>query len=149
MDKEYYGSEQLPKSIDELSQPKITNFNDLCNYKRGAVVTLPPFAEGQPFVVRMTRPSMLVMLKSGKIPNQLMKTATKLFEGEEDIAEVMFEDSNAVSNMYDIMEVMCEACLVEPTYEEVKRAGMNLTDEQMMAIFGYVQTGVVALEPFR
>lgn len=135
-------------SIENASQPTITSFADLCRYKQGTVVTLPPFAKGQPFVARVTRPSMLMMLKSGKIPNQLMQTASKLFDGDEDVAETMLTDANAVGNMYSVMEIMCEACLIEPTYQQIKESGMNLTDEQMMAIFQYVQTGVTALEPF-
>ena len=134
-------------NYQDATQPKITTFNDLCRYKQGQVVELPPFAEGQPFVVRMIRPSLMVMVKSGKIPNQLMQTVTKLFDGE-DIGDLLVEDNNAMSDMYSVMEIMCEASMLEPTYQEVKNAGLNLTDEQMSAIFSYAQTGVASLQPF-
>ena len=107
-------------SIEEASVPTVTNFNDLCRYKEGNIVELPPFAQGQPFVARMSRPSLMVMLKNGKIPNQLMKTASKLFDGTEDIGDAMFDDSEAMSNMYSIMEIICEASLIEPTYNQIK-----------------------------
>ena len=44
---------------------------------------------------------------------------------------------------------MCEASFVEPTYKELKAAGVELTDEQYMFIFGYSQNGVADLESFR
>ena len=47
------------------------------------------------------------------------------------------------------MEVVVEAALVSPTMEEIKQAGLELSDDQLMAIFSYTQTGISALEPFR
>ena len=38
---------------------------------------------------------------------------------------------------------------VEPSWSELKNAGIELTDEQYMFIFNYTQEGVKALEPFR
>ena len=133
--------------IEEEVVPNITTLADLCEYKKGKVVVLPQFAEGQPFVARMTRPSLMMLVKSGKIPNQLMKTVTKLFDGE-DVADLIADENNAMGDMYSIMEIMCEASLIEPTYGEIKQAGITLTDEQMSAIFAYAQTGATALQPF-
>ena len=134
--------------IAEASSIKITNFNDLCEYSKGSVVELPPFAEGQPFVARLQRPSLIGLVRSGKIPNTLLKTATDLFDDGTDV-ESIFNDAEALGEMVDIMEIVCEASLVSPTYDEIKKAGVKLSDNQMMAIFNYAQTGVVALDSFR
>lgn len=125
---------------------EITSLKTLQEYAEGQVVELPPFAEGQPFVARICRPSMLILAKSGKIPNELLDTANNLFvNGKPDIKK----DLDVLSTVYDLLEVFCEACFLEPTYQELKDIGLQLTDEQLMFVFNYAQTGVRALEPFR
>lgn len=110
-----------------------------------AVVELPSFAEGTEFVAKLRRPSLMNMVKTGKIPNQLLTYANSLFVK----GGVNAQDLDALSGIMDIMEIMCEACFVEPTYQEIKDAGIELTDEQMMFIFNYSQNGVRALSKFR
>ena len=126
---------------------KITNFSDLQEYARGQVVQLPDFAENQPFVARLSRPSMLALAKAGKIPNSLLVSANELFaEGTgsfDPTKESMMDD------MFSVIDVLCDACFVEPTYQEIKDSGITLTDEQYMFIFNYSQEGVKALENFR
>ena len=125
---------------------EITSLKTLQEYAEGQVVELPPFAEGQPFVARICRPSMLILAKSGKIPNEPLDTANNLFvNGKPDIKK----DLDVLSTVYDLLEVFCEACFLEPTYQELKDIGLQLTDEQLMFVFNYAQTGVRALEPFR
>lgn len=125
---------------------EITSLQTLQGYAAGQIVEFPPFAEGQPFVARIGRPSMLVLAKEGKIPNELLNTANNLFvNGKPDIHRNM----DVLESVYDLMEVFCEACFLEPTYKEIKDAGIQLTDEQLMFVFNYAQTGVKALEPFR
>lgn len=125
---------------------EITSLKDLQKYAEGQVVEFPPFAEGQPFVARICRPSMLVLAKSGKIPNELLNTANNLFvNGKPDI----HRDLDVLSSVFDLLDVFCEACFLEPTYQELKDIGLQLTDEQLMFVFNYAQTGVRALEPFR
>lgn len=53
---------------------QITSLQNLKTYTKGQIVELPPFAEGMPFVARLKRPSMLALVKSGKIPNELLVT---------------------------------------------------------------------------
>ncbi len=129
----------------------ITTISNLKTYKNGVIVELPEFAEGQPFIARVIRPSMLVLAKEGKIPNSLLTVASELFtqqptnrsKGKENDA------TNIMAEMYEICEIIAEASLLEPTYEEIKEAGIKLTDEQLMAIFSYSQNGIKALESFR
>lgn len=128
-------------------QPTVTTLVDLQNYAAGTIVQLPDFAEGQPFVARLKRPSMLVLAKSGKIPNTLMSTATALFNG--DNSKLDSDNENLMSDMYDVCRIICEASLVQPTLAEIESVGLSLSDDQVMAIFNYAQIGAKALESFR
>lgn len=125
----------------------ITSVSDLHAYGQGQVVRFPDFAEGQPFVARVRRPSMLVLAKQGKIPNQLLHTAGELFA--KGGAGMDTDDKNMLSNFYDTCEIICEAALMQPTLADIKNAGMTLSDDQLMAIFNYTQTGIKALQTFR
>lgn len=122
----------------------ITTLSQLTKYTEGQVVQLPDFAEGQPFVARIRRPSMLALAKSGKIPNSLLNTANGLFLGN-----TKTNNEDLLSEIFDVLDVVCEACFIEPTYREIQDAGVELTDEQYMFIFNYTQTGVKALDSFR
>ena len=125
----------------------ITTFADLQSYAAGTIVRFPDFAEGQLFVARVRRPSMLVLAKQGKIPNTLLTAAGELFAkggGSMDPDNV-----NMLSDMYGIMEVIAKSCLIEPTYDEIIGSGMELSDDKITAIFNYTQRGVKALESFR
>ena len=76
---------------------EITSLRTLQGYAEGQVVELPPFGEGQPFVARICRPSMLVLAKSGKIPNSLLETANSLFvDGKPNTKK----DLTALSSVY-------------------------------------------------
>lgn len=124
---------------------KVTSIEQLKEYSAGQLVELPPFADGQPFVARIKRPSMLALVKSGKIPNSLLKTANKLFleKGMDD------ENVEIMPQMFDVFDILAGACLVEPTFQQIKEAGVELTDDQMLFLFSYTQQGVMALERFR
>lgn len=125
----------------------ITSVSDLQSYAAGVVVRFPDFAEGQPFVARVRRPSMLVLAKAGKIPNTLLTAAGELFA--KGGAGLDADNDRMLGDMYDIMHIICEASLVQPTLAEIEGAGVVLSDDQMMAIFNYSQAGVKALESFR
>lgn len=138
-------NKNIPLNCDEAL--KITTLSDLQSYREGAVVRLPDFSNGQPFVVRLKRPSMLALAKSGKIPNQLLTTAGELFVKGSGSFDP--KDKNMLSNFYDTCHVICEAALVEPTLAEIESSGVELSDEQIMAIFNYTQAGVSTLKNFR
>ena len=128
-----------------VSALKPTSLEDLVKASQGVIVELPPFVEGQPFVAKLRRPSMLALVKSGKIPNSLLSTANKLFaDGSLDE-----DDPQALSSLFSVLDALCEACFVEPSYADMKEHGVELTDEQLMFIFNYTQRGVAALDSFR
>ena len=123
---------------------EITTLASLSLYAQGQLVELPSFGEGQPFYARLRRPSIMGLTKSGKIPNALLSAATELFTGKQDKS-----DPVDLSEIVGVVEVICEAAFIEPTYTQIKEVGLELTDEQMMAVFNYSQKGIKALEPFR
>ena len=135
----------VPVNCNEAME--ITSITDLQIYAAGTVVRLPDFTEGQPFVARIRRPSMLVLAKQGKIPNTLLTAAGELFS--KGGAGLDADNKNMLGDMYDIMRIICEAALIKPTLSEIESVGLALSDDQMMAIFNYTQTGIKALQSFR
>lgn len=124
-----------------------TSMQELLAVANGSVVRFPDFAEGMPFVARVRRPSMLVLAKSGKIPNALMKSASQLFTGDLDVKDADAE--NMLKDVYSVCEIIAEASLIQPSWADLKNAGVELSDDQMMAIFNYSQNGIKALQSFR
>ena len=142
--------QMMPQQVQPVNcdtPMNITSLADLQSYAKGTVVRFPDFAEGQPFVARVRRPSMLVLAKQGKIPNTLLTAAGELFS--KGGAGMDADNENMLSDVYGICEVIARASLVQPTYDEIQQAGMELSDDQIMAIFNYTQNGVKALESFR
>lgn len=127
-------------------QLQVTPLSTLKEYAKGEIVEFPPFAEGLPFVARLKRPSMMVLMKTGKIPNQLMATANSLFSGDTSDAEI---NDEFYKEVLGIIEVIAEASFIEPSWAELKEANIELTDEQYTFLFNYTQKGIKALEPFR
>ena len=124
----------------------VTSIDELINMSQGEVVELPPFIQGQKFIARMKRPSMMALIKQGKIPNSLLRTANALFTGKvEDEAEV---DDEFLNDLLGVIDILAEASLIEPSWQDIKSAGVELTDEQYMFIFNYTQKGVNDLQPF-
>lgn len=135
---------QVPINCNEPMN--VTSLADLQSYAAGTVVRFPDFAEGQPFVARVRRPSLLVLAKQGKIPNTLLTAAGDLFNNGGTGSKA---DDDTLGDMYDICKIVCEACLIQPTMQEIESTGIEITDEQLMAIFNYSQVGVKALTNFR
>lgn len=126
-----------------------TSISQIASYKSGTIVELPPFADGQPFVARVARPSMLALVKTGKIPNSLLNQATSLFANGAGALNAGGKNGTNVSELFDVIDVIVDAALLEPTLGEIRSVDMELTDDQLMAIFAYTQRGVKALEQFR
>lgn len=109
-------------------------------------VALSGFAPGEPFIVRLRRPSLMRLAQEGEIPNQLLGSAATLFsEG----AVRMMSDGEKFTELSETVLLLAKASLVEPTYEELEEAGIELTDSQLMDIYMYTQQGVRILDGFR
>lgn len=130
---------------------KVTSIEDLKRSAQGELVELPGFTEDVPFVVKLKKPSLLNLVKTKKIPNSLLSEANKLFVGG--VSKVAnnnpLGDDKTMEQLFDLLDIICEAAFVEPTIKDLKEAGISLTDEQILAVFSYTQTGVKSLENFR
>lgn len=124
----------------------VTTIEELAEYARGEIVELPPFAEGHKFVARMRRPSLLSLAKSGQIPNTLLNSANKLFYGRKPNETI---EPDALEKTLGVIDCLAKAAFVEPSYDAIKNAGIELTDEQYLFIFNYTQKGINALQSFR
>lgn len=129
-----------------MKNKNVTNLNTLKSYMKGNLVQLPSFGVGQEFYARLRRPSLLDMIKNDQIPNSLLNAASDLFaEGTSSFVT----NREMTKELFDVIDVICDATFVEPTYQQIRDAGVKLTDEQLMFIFNYSQNGVKALESFR
>lgn len=130
-----------------MEQLCATTLDQLQSYAKGKLIQLPEFAPGMPLMVYMKRPSMLDLISQGKIPNPLASTAAKLFS--KGGSGVDSTDPSQLDELTKILHTFCEVSFVEPTYSQIKEAGLELTDEQLMFVFNYIQMGNKALEKFR
>lgn len=135
----------------DVQNLKVTTFDELVEYAKGEVVELPPFGNGQRFIARLKRPSMMTMLKNGTIPNKLLQSAMDLFD-KKNLDEYDLDDSidaDGMSEMLEILDILCGESFAEPTYAEIKESGVQLNDKQLMFMFNWVQKDINNLDPFR
>lgn len=117
----------------------VTRLEDI--KKKAAIeVTLPGW-DDEPFVCKLKRVSVLDLASKGKIPNPLLGTVIDMFEKKAQI-----EKPEDMSNMFSVINLFCEAAMVEPTYNEVENI-VPLTDDQRMAIYNFAQDGVMKIQP--
>lgn len=133
--------------MTRATTPSVTTVQDLEAYASGTIVQLPEFGEGQPFIARMRRPSLLALVKQGKIPNSLLISANELFQSG--VGSYDSDNQDSLKQIFDVIDIIIEASLIQPSYAQIKTAGIELTDEQRIAIFSYSQQGIRALESFR
>ncbi len=107
------------------------------------VQELPPFDNGAPFYAKVRRANLMSLLTAGKIPNDLLGIAHQALD--KGLTPTNFTPEQ-IPELGKLLDVICGACLVEPSWEEVKE---YLTDEQVQAIMAYATAGAKALESFR
>ena len=59
------------------------------------------------------------------------------------------DNAGDLKDLVGLMNVIAEASLIKPTYKEIKKIGIDLTDNQLMGLLMYSQGGIKALENFR
>lgn len=140
---------KLIKETENKEELKVTDATKISEYAGGALVELPPFAEGQEFVAKVRRPSLMEMVANGTFSNPLMQTVNVLFNETEGESRDYYKDPENMKNMYNVLHSIAGQMLVEPTLEELERSGLSLTDEQLMFLYMYQQRGVNTLNSFR
>lgn len=129
----------------------VTTFEDLVKFAEGEEIELPPFIEGQKFIARVRKPSIMAMSQNAYgMNNELMEVAHRMFFEENAYDHMVKENQpETMRNLYEFFNVLAKECLISPTYEEIEKAGLKLTDSQLMSFFSYSQYGVKGLIPFR
>lgn len=125
----------------------VISFEELKKASEGEEIELHGFSSGETITVRLRRPSLLRLAGSGEIPNLLLPAANSLFVGG--IMGAVADKGERLPDTYKVMEAIARASLVSPTFEDFEKAGVSLTDSQLIEIFQYAQTGVKSVEPFR
>lgn len=120
----------------------VTPMKKLTKIAQGVEVELPGFLSGETFTVRLRRPSLLALAKEGRIPNGLLSCVEELFN----TGSVARAD---LASLYGVLELFAKATLVEPSYEELEEAGIQLTDAQLLFLYNFAQAGVTDLHRFR
>lgn len=113
------------------------------------VIELPGWEEGVPFVVRVKRISFLDLIQGEHLPNELLGIAHKMIQGSGEFNPMNSEDPSDIKRFAQLMHLVAESCLVEPTYREIYESGGYLTQNQLTAIFMYSNLGIRSLESFR
>lgn len=116
--------------------------------QRGCIeIEIPGFVPGELLTILVRRASLTSLASSGKIPNVLMSKVMTLFEGKDEAGNKVGVGELAtkeMDNVGKIMDIMCEACMIQPKYSEVRD---YMTDDQKSVIFGWSQSGVTDLSP--
>ena len=115
----------MARAVKAKETEQVTSLEQLKQYANGNIVRLPDFAEGQPFIAKLKRPSILGMAKQGKIPNSLLVKTNELFVQS---GSLDTEENSMMQEIYDVIDLIASETFVEPTYDEIKSTGIELTD---------------------
>lgn len=98
--------------------------------------------DDKPFRARLRRLSMLEMAEAGEIPNELLGAVTELYgKGMQGL--------KGIRDTAKVFRLFAEKSLVEPSFDELQKAGVQLTDHQMLEIYLYSVSGAEGLKSFR
>lgn len=121
----------------------VTSIEKLKKIAQGQEVELQGWDE-EPFVCVLKRPSLLGLVENGDIPNPLLHAAYILFNGSNNP-----KDQVNLKEVNDLYRIIAKAAMVNPTYDQVVEAGLELTDMQLLEIYRFTQLGVKSLISFR
>lgn len=129
---------------------QITTIEQLQAVKKTQIIELPGFDDGTPFICEVKKPNMMQLISSGKIPNSLLAVAMDLFNNNGGKTMKKAEtDAKSLKELVGMMNIIADSTLLNPSYETLKKAGIELNDDQLMALLIFSQNGVKALENFR
>ena len=110
------------------------------------VIEIDGFEPGEKIEVRIKPASLINLMVSGKLPNNLLATVQELFNEGPDTKpnDVFAQGADKVKEVLGLLDLVCEQSLVEPTFEEIKDV---ITDAQKMQIMTEAQGNVKAAIP--
>ena len=110
------------------------------------VIEIDGFEPGEKIEVRIKPASLINLMVSGKLPNDLLATVEELFDKGDNLQnqDVFAQGTDKVKEIMGIIDLMCEQSLVEPLFGEIKDV---ITDNQKMQIMTAAQGNVKAAIP--
>ena len=112
--------------------------------KATRVIQIDGFEAGEKIEVRIKPASILNLMISGKLPNTLLNVVQEVFGDVDEINNKLQNDSETMKAAMQLMDLVCEQCLVEPKYSEIAEF---LTDNQKSQIMIEAQGNVTAATP--
>lgn len=130
--------DDIKKSIDSGYQVEITGFR----------------ADEDPedsFPCVLRKIDILAWLINGKVPNELSAAVEDLFDLSKAKKKTMedYNDINKIREGYKLNEWIARESMVEPKFDDLKEAGIYLSQQQLMDIYVFQMNGVNALKNFR
>ena len=110
------------------------------------VIEIDGFEPGEKIEVRIKPASLINLMVSGKLPNDLLGTVQELFDKGDDLRDedVFAQGADKVKEIMGLIDLICDQSLVEPLFGEIKDV---ITDNQKMQIMGAAQGNVKAAIP--
>ncbi|CAM3004805.1 hypothetical protein HAHI6034_10870 [Hathewaya histolytica] len=121
----------------------ITSIDDM-KKQQYVEATLPGWGIDDTITVKLKHFSLLDAASKGNIPNPLIGPVLDLFKGE----GINVQEIQGLKSFSEVQNLFCELCLMEPTFKELKEAGIELTEEQKYIIYQFATGGAKALIPF-
>ena len=112
--------------------------------KATRIIQISGFEEGDKIEVRIRPVSLTSMMIKGRISNELKTEAFKLFDNGRGGKGTEPESAEEMSMMYELIDNVCEECLVEPKFADIKEF---MTDAQKIEVFTASQGVVKNLIP--
>ena len=114
--------------------------------KATRVIQIDGFEPGEKIEVRIKPASLIALMVSGKLPNDLLGTVEELFNKGDDLKnqDVFAQGADKVKEIMGLIDLICDQSLVEPPFQEIKDV---ITDNQKMQIMTAAQGNVKAAIP--
>lgn len=100
--------------------------------------------DGGEITVKLRRPTLFSMAAGGHIPNPLLGAAEALFSGSAARIKTM-----NIADTAKVLRAIAKSALIEPEWERLEEAGIELTDVQLEEIFAFTVGGAAQLARFR
>lgn len=124
-----------------MSEKKVVSAKDFIN-KAVKVVEIDGFEQGEKFDIKIKPVSLLGMMTKGKLPNELKAQIASMFADNKPAVKdnkMNINNMEELALMQELMDKVCEECMVEPKYNEV---GEYMTDAQKTQVFMHAQGNV-------
>lgn len=126
-------------SLDELER----------DFIKGEIISIPSWSDNRMIGVRVRQVSMINILSSGAIPNELIISVNEVFRKNKSIALNVNNTKVEKEHIRKYQDLIIKEALIEPSLMDLKSRGLELTDIQRNVILGYALGDDATLARFR